>query len=62
MLAIVSDLHIKKIMITQIYMKIQEQNSSVLKQRIFCPPHVPRNILSKEVLLSRYTSSQEEPL
>lgn len=43
-------------------MKIREQNSSVLKQRIFCPPHVPRNILSKEAFLSQHTSRQKEQL
>lgn len=46
--------------INQIYMNMQEQNSFVLQQRIFCPPHVPRNFLSKKVFLSQYTSSQKE--
>ena len=45
--------------INQIYMKMREQNSFVPKQRIFCPPHVPRNVLSKKAFLSQPTSSQK---
>lgn len=48
--------------INQIYMKMREQNSFVPKQRIFCPPHVPRNVLSKKAFLSQTTSSPKEQI
>lgn len=50
----------EELSINQSYMKMWEQNSFVLKQRIFCPPHVPRNVLSKKAFLSQPTSSQKE--